>query len=1168
MNFFKTKLNSVPMRKILFFFGAIVLSMQTMAQFIYEPEGINMPGEWNGYTNPPSNNLAIASATQVPGGEVTLITTGTRRYQTIFSVASTGADFTGGTYQFKFSSGGGNPWANSWGNTTVSMNTLQNYTYQAGPNNSITLTNDRHYTVNYIDNGYNSTQAIFMETNNAPVTLSSAVQSPLNGSVTSSDNVTVTVTASAAPSPQELVYVRWTNNAFASSFLAPVNFTGNVGTATIPAQAAATQVDYYVFSTTVNNPAVSDADKVTIKFLNANPGNFTYTVNTPLPPVNITFQVDMSQETVGGSVYVSGSFNGWGNALMSNVGGGVYTYSTLLNQGAVIEYKFKNGGTFEGNLSAPCGTGSNRTFTVGNDSTSIPVVCFGSCSICPPTSSVTFEVNMQNETVGGSVFINGNFPPANWSVPQLMTNAGGGIYTYTVSLPQGNSYEYKFINGATYESNLNAPCGNGFNRTYTVPAAVSATTGPFCFGSCSNCANNTVTFRVNMSNETVGGNVYLMGSFPTSNWTTPLQMTNAGGGIYTLALTLPQGSSYTYKFLNGIGGYEQNLIGPCGNGNDRTLTVPATTSTILPVYCFGACIDCVENHAVTFAVNMANQIVSPNGIHLAGGFGVAGYANWSPSGIPMTDSNNDGVYAVTLNLPEGVFFEYKFVNGNAWGSDESISGGCTFGPNRGLTVPGYDYSIPAVCYGDCSNCTSSATNDSPYSASSVSYSSNMNYPNCFALTGSTATADNSVQSPEYSGADRWYKFVAQSSAVSITLSSATQDDAIAVYVLSGGQFVLVPGGTENASSGASDFERLNLGGLTPGQTYYVSVGAADNTTNGTFTLCIQHLMPSGCALTSPPGGFNLCNTYKAIYRGASGNGVSYDFDFTGVGGGASGTTSLNGTNGLISLSHPSLGLRYGGVYDVQVDVNYNLFPSTGPSELITIAGSVASANCSGVTMRTQPNVEVRSTQRCPANLLRSNFLIGNAVTGDPQACGVLNYTYRFTQVVSCADGTTAAPAVEYTTAGASPFLPLGVLPNLANSGAWDVQIRPNFSYGPGVYGPVQRISVANTAAMTELSETEMTDDMDRSEEVLSTASLYPNPNDGVMMNINLTDISSGDVWVRVYDNFGKMVYQQRYVVEESLNTVVVFDQPLAAGVYMVEFLNADKVFTERMVVGK
>ena len=463
-------------------------------------------------------------------------------------------------------------------------------------------------------------------------------------------------------------------------------------------------------------------------------------------------------------------------------------------------------------------------------------------------------------------------------------------------------------------------------------------------------------------------------------------------------------------------------------------------------------------------------------------------------------------------------------------------------------------------------CPGNFANDVPGGAILVSFSSNLTYPNCIPLSGNNANANNSAESAIFDGPDSWYRFVAQSSAVSITLSSASMDDAIALYSRSGLVYTLLD--SENASSGISDFERLNYQGLTIGETYYVAVGASTGAIGGAFSLCIQHLMPSGCALANPVGGFNLCGSYKAIFRGSLGNGVTYDFDFTGVGGGASGTTSLSGTNGLISLANPTLGLRYGGIYNVQVDVNYSLLPSTGAAELITVAGSVLSNNCSGVTMRSQPNVEVRSSQRCNATLLRSNFLIGNAVSGDPLACGVVNYTYEFTQVVSCFDGTVAAPAVEYTTAGANPYLPLGVLPNLASAGAWDIRIRPNFSYGNGVYGPVQRISVANTSAVAELPSSNMNDDMERLADISANASLYPNPNDGSMMNINLTDLTKGDVWVRITDSFGRMVYQNRYTAEESLNTVVVFDQPLASGVYMVEFRNAESIMVERLVVRK
>ena len=44
---------------------------------------------------------------------------------------------------------------------------------------------------------------------------------------------------------------------------------------------------------------------------------------------------------------------------------------------------------------------------------------------------------------------------------------------------------------------------------------------------------------------------------------------------------------------------------------------------------------------VTFRVNMANQTVSANGVHLAGSI-----QGWNASSTPMTDADSDGIYEV------------------------------------------------------------------------------------------------------------------------------------------------------------------------------------------------------------------------------------------------------------------------------------------------------------------------------------------------------------------------------------------------------------------------------------------------------------------------------------------------------------------------------------------
>jgi hypothetical protein len=1017
--------------------------------------------------------------------------------------------------------------------------------------------------MNWIDAGYTGTQAIFMETSAEPVTFTSSSQLPTNGNVENTNSVVVTVNASAAPSTEELVYVRYSTDAFATSTLAPVSFTGTSGTATIPGQAAATTVQYYVFSTTVSNPSAADIDKVTIRTLTNSGANFNYTVNSPLPPVNITFQVDMNQVTVDpAGVFIAGSFNGFSNQAMTNAGGGLYTYTASLAQGASVQYKFKNGTNgWEGSIGAPCGDGGNRTYAVGSGDATLSSVCFNSCVACPATYNVTFRVNMSSETVGGDVYINGNFPPANWSTPQLMTNAGGGIYTYTATLGAGNSYEYKYINGSNYEGNLSAPCGNGSNRTITVPS--SNTTLPInCFSYCGNCTTNNVTFRVDMSQQTVDpSGVFIAGSF---NGFSNTAMTDAGNGIYTYSLNLQQGTSVNYKYKNGTNGWEGNIGAPCGDGSNRVLNVSGASSSVLPVNCFNSCGACPEFYDMTFAVNMSNVNVSANGVHLAGGFGAYGYANWSPSGIAMTDGNGNGVYTVTLTLPAGQSFEYKFINGNDWPGAESVPVGCETFSNRTFTVMGYDGMVGSapVCFGGCGACSFGVGNDSPYSAVAMQYSTNMNYPNCYPLAGNTSAADDSPQSSEFTGKDVWYRFVAQSTAASITMNSASQDDVISVYQKSGNTFTVIPGGSENAASGNADLERLNLSGLTVGQTYYVSVGSLD-ATGGAFQLCLQHLMPSNCSSVVPGAGLNLCDVVRSVYRGSASQGVSYTYNFVPTGTTAGSPTTISGTNGLLVLSNATAALRYNGTYSTTVDVRYNLLDGNNVAEPINIIG-VATGGCGNLTIRTQPNVEVRSTQRCNASLLRSNWLIGNPILGEPRICGATSYSYEFTQVVSCADPTVVSvmPSV-YTTNAASPYLPLGVLTSLPNTGAWRVRIRPNFSYGDGEFGAPQTIQVIGTASM-ELEEGAIMSE--KSVEEAHAFGVYPNPSNGEFVELNLQDLETGAVQIRVMDAAGRVVHTGNFSSDGNLRTTLNFASTLNPGVYMIDILNNGIARTERLVV--
>ena len=107
-----------------------------------------------------------------------------------------------------------------------------------------------------------------------------------------------------------------------------------------------------------------------------------------------------------------------------------------------------------------------------------------------------------------------------------------------------------------------------------------------------------------------------------------------------------------------------------------------------------------QTTAVTFSVDMNNETVSADGVHIAGGF-----QGWDPGSTLLTDANSDGIYEVTLDLPVESTYEFKFINGNAWGNDEIIPQACQSNGNRAVATGNGDSEvIYHVCWGSCAAC--------------------------------------------------------------------------------------------------------------------------------------------------------------------------------------------------------------------------------------------------------------------------------------------------------------------------------------------------------------------------------------------------------------------------------------------------------------------------------
>ena len=225
-------------------------------------------------------------------------------------------------------------------------------------------------------------------------------------------------------------------------------------------------------------------------------------------------------------------------------------------------------------------------------------------------------------------------------------------------------------------------------------------------------ATSNVTFQVDMNQVTAGFTTPEVNGL-WNNWCGNCNaMTDANGdGIWEVTLPLLEGSTQEFKYSADAWTIQEmnDPTAPCTNGNatntNRVLVVPAADTT-LPVVCWSSCYGCAVD--VTLQVNMAwevaNNAVSADGIHVAGDF-----QGWNPGATAMTDANNDGIYEVTVNVPANSSIQYKFINGNAWGTDEAVPAACQIAgsANRGATFAYGDSTLAPVCFGKCTDCMAS-----------------------------------------------------------------------------------------------------------------------------------------------------------------------------------------------------------------------------------------------------------------------------------------------------------------------------------------------------------------------------------------------------------------------------------------------------------------------------
>ena len=210
--------------------------------------------------------------------------------------------------------------------------------------------------------------------------------------------------------------------------------------------------------------------------------------------------------------------------------------------------------------------------------------------------------------------------------------------------------------------------------------------------------------QVDMSQETVSPlGVHVAGNF--QDWDpagTPL--TDNGDGTWEVTLQVSAGEELNYKFLNGNAwGQEEVVPESCGasdgfGGFNRNWLAGPNNEEI-PLHCYETCDACLLPAVnVTFNVDMSQQSVAAEGVHLAGDFQL-----WDPGADPMTD-NGDGTWSYTVQLLPGTQIQYKFINGNVWGQDEAVPSECATDGNRSVLIAETDMVLDLVCFGECVAC--------------------------------------------------------------------------------------------------------------------------------------------------------------------------------------------------------------------------------------------------------------------------------------------------------------------------------------------------------------------------------------------------------------------------------------------------------------------------------
>lgn len=185
-----------------------------------------------------------------------------------------------GNYNVSFSANKSTASGNYWGanNATVDVNSPVTFLVNSGDAHWVTVTGKKYvFTFADVASGTAKAEGYIFELGGTPATITSTA----NSFAVESMPITITANLSAALVSNQVIYLRWsTSSNFANSTITQMTGSNLTYTTDIPAQAGATTIYYYCFTSGTSAITAENCNTATINA--TSPANFSVAGDTPV----------------------------------------------------------------------------------------------------------------------------------------------------------------------------------------------------------------------------------------------------------------------------------------------------------------------------------------------------------------------------------------------------------------------------------------------------------------------------------------------------------------------------------------------------------------------------------------------------------------------------------------------------------------------------------------------------------------------------------------------------------------------------------------------------------------------------------------------------------------------------------------------------------------------